>query len=56
MVKYYKVAKVLAVRSIDGHREYEVRWKGFGSKADGWVREDCNSVIKNYAWSSLKGE
>ena len=57
MSKYYEVAKILAVRSIDGSKEYRVRWKGFGSKDDTWVQEDdCNSAMKNYARSSLKGE
>lgn len=57
MSKYYKVSKVLAVRSFDGPKEFKVRWKGFGSYADSWVQEeDCNSVIKNYAQSSLKGK
>lgn len=57
MAKYFQVSKVLAVRSVDGHKEYKVRWKGFGSKDDSWVREeDCNSAIKNYAQSSLKGK
>ena len=47
MSKYYKVSKVLAVRSIDGRKEYRVRWRGFGSAADSWVKEeDCNSAIK----------
>ena len=56
MAKYFEVAKILAVRSIDGRKEYRVRWKGFGSKDDAWVPEkDCNSTIKNYARSSLKG-
>ena len=40
MSKYYEVAKILAVRSIDGRKEYRVRWKGFGSKDDTWVQED----------------
>ena len=48
MSKYYEVAKILAVRSIDGHKEYRVRWKGFWSKVDTWVQEDdCNSAMKN---------
>lgn len=57
MSKYYEVAKILAVRSVDGRKEYRVRWKGFGSKDDTWVQEDdCNSAMKNYARSSLKGK
>lgn len=57
MSKYYKVSKVLAVRSIDGRKEYRVRWRGFGSAADSWVKEeDCNSTIKNYGQSSLNGK
>lgn len=57
MAKYFQVSKALAVRSVDGHKEYKVRWKGFGSKDDSWVREeDCNRAIKNYAQSSLKGK
>ena len=57
MSKYYEVTKILAVRSIDGNKQYLVRWKGFGSKDDTWVpEEDCNSAIKNYARSSLKGK
>ena len=56
MSKYFEVAKILAVRSIDGRKEYRVRWKGFGSKDDAWVPEkDYNSTMKNYARSSLKG-
>jgi len=55
--KYYKVSKVLAVRSIDGRKEYQVRWRGFGSAADSWVKEeDCNRAIKNYGQSSLHGK
>ena len=43
-----EVAKILAVRSIDGRKEYLDRWKGFGSKGDAWVPEnDCNSTMKN---------
>ena len=34
MSKYYKVSKILAVRSVDGRKEYRVRWSGFGSAAD----------------------
>jgi len=34
MSKYYKVSKVLAVKSIDGRKEYRVRWSSFGSAAD----------------------
>ena len=57
MSKYYEVAKILAVRSVDGNKEYRVRRKGFGSKDDTWVPEGvCNSAIKNYARSSLKGQ
>ena len=37
MSKYFEVVKILAVRSIDGRKEYRVRWKGFGSKDDAWV-------------------
>ena len=63
MSKYYEVAKILAVRSIDGRKEYRVRWKGFGSKDDTWVQEDdCNSnccfisliIEKNYRLLTLK--
>ena len=39
MSKYYKVSNVLAVRSIDGRKEYRVRLRGFGSAADSWVKE-----------------
>ena len=57
MSKYFEEAKILAVRSIDGRKEYRVRWKGFGSKDDAWVlQNDCNSTMKNYARSSLKSE
>ena len=57
MSKYYEVTKILAVRAIDGNKQYLVRWKGFGSKDDTWVpEEDCNSAMKNYARSSLKGK
>ena len=57
MSKYYKVSKVLAVRSVDGRKEYRVRWSGFGSAADSWVKEeDCNNAIKNYGQSSLNGK
>ena len=50
-----KLCQILAVRSIDGRKEYRVRWKGFGSKDYTWVQEDdCNSAMKNYARSSLK--
>ena len=57
MSKYYEVTKILAVRLIDRNKQYLVRWKGFGSKDDTWVpEEDCNSAIKNYARSSLKGK
>lgn len=56
MSKFYKVSKILSVRSVDGRKEYKVRWKGFGSDKDSWVKEeDCNSAIRNYARSSLKG-
>lgn len=49
MSMYYKVLKVLVVRFIDSRKEYRVRWRGFGSAVDSWVKEeDCNSVIKNY--------
>ena len=34
MSKYLEVAKILAVRSIDGGKEYRMRWKGFGSRDD----------------------
>ena len=34
MSKYLEVAKILAVRSIDGGKEYWMRWKGFGSRDD----------------------
>lgn len=57
MSKYYKVSKILAVRSVDGGKEYRVRCNGFGSAADSWVNEgDCNSAIKNYGQSSLNGK
>ena len=57
MPKYYQVSKVLAVRTVNGDKEYLLRWKGYGSKADSWVKEeDCNSAIKNYAALSLEGE
>ena len=52
ILKYYEVSKIVAVCSVDGRKEYRVRWKG-----DTWVPEqDCNSAMKNYAQSSLKGE
>ena len=57
MPKYYEVSKVLAVRTVDGHKEYLLRWKGYGSRADSWVREnDCNSAIKNFAATTIEGE
>ena len=57
MPKYYQVSKVLAVRTVNGDKEYLLRWKGYGSKADSWVKEeDCNNAIKNCAASSLEGE
>ena len=57
MLKYCEVSKILAVRSVDGHKEYGVRWKGYEIKDDTWVTEqDCNSVMTNYARSSLNGE
>ena len=44
MSKYFEVAKLQAVRSIDGRKEYRVRWKGFRSKDDAWVPEkDCQN-------------
>ena len=56
MLKYYEVAKILAVHAIDGNKVYQVRWKGFGSKDDTWVpEENCDSAMKNYARFSLKG-
>ena len=57
MPKYYQVSKVLAVRTVNGDKEYLLRWKGYGSKADSCVKEeDCNSAIKNCAALSLEGE
>ena len=56
MSKYYKVSKILAVRSVDGRKEYRVRWSGFGSAADTVKEGDCNSAIKNYGQSSLNGK
>lgn len=57
MSKYYSVSKVLNVRTVNGQKEYLLRWKGYGSGADTWVREeDCNSAIKNFAGSTLEGE
>lgn len=53
MSKYYKVSKVVAVRSIDGRKENRERWRGFESAADSWVKEDWNSGIKNYGQSSF---
>ena len=52
MSKYFEVAKILAVRSTDGRKEYRVRWKGFGSKDDAWVPEkDCQNE-----WNELKSQ
>ena len=57
MPKYYSVSKVLNVRTVNGQKEYLLRWKGYGSGADSWVREeDCNSAVKKFAGSTLEGE
>ena len=52
MSKYFEVAKILAVRSIDERKEYRVSWKDFGSKDDAWVPEqDCQNE-----WNELKSQ
>jgi len=48
--KYYEVAKILAVRSIDGNKQYRVRWKGFGSKNKTKKTKHLNSVIDFKKW------
>ena len=52
MSEYLEVAKILAVRSIDGRKEYRVRWKDFRSKDDAWVLEKDSQI----EWNELKSQ
>ena len=35
-----QVSKVLPVRTVNGDKEYLLRWKGYVGKADSWVKEE----------------
>lgn len=48
---FHEVQALLEDKMENGKRVYLVRWKGFGSQHDSWVRESdlkCSQILKKY--------
>ena len=47
--KLHKIEKIINVRKVRGQLQYRVRWEGYGSNHDSWVREeDVNDAFREF--------